>query len=147
MGGRKMVARLVGESSDHDIVRRFGSPMALKALFGGMARAFQPAMAFGFEGALTFELRIPQEDGTSRSEWFTIEVVKRRATARPGPSSTAAVTVHIDLPDFLRMAAGDPPVDALMGGRIQCDGDLLLLLQASAMFGAVEPVELQDAGP
>jgi class 3 adenylate cyclase/tetratricopeptide (TPR) repeat protein len=146
--GRRVVERFVHGASDDDLVRRFGSPLAQRAIFGGMARSFQPAMAFGFEGAFSFELRIPLDDGAVvSSEWWTIEVRGRKASARRGRDPSPVVAIRVDLPDFIRMSAGEPPLDALVEGRLKFEGDPFALLRISAMFGAVEPFELLDEDP
>ena len=54
--GRSAVERWTKDDGDADLSRKFGSRAAQRALFGTMARLFQPAMAFGF-GDLVFELR------------------------------------------------------------------------------------------
>lgn len=146
--GRRVVERLVHGASDEELVRRFGSPLAQRAIFGGMARSFQPAMAFGFEGEICFELRIPLDDGAVvSSEWWTIEVRGRKSAARRGRAPSPVVAIRVDLPDFIRMSAGEPPLDAIVDGRIQFEGDPFALLQTSAMFGAVEPFELLEDVP
>lgn len=144
-GGQRMMARLVDGSSDEELVRRFGSPLAQRAIFSGMARAFQPAMAFGFEGTLSFELLIPSQDAPASSAWWTIQVRGKRATARPGRATDSAVTIHIPMADFIRMAGGELPMGSLMEGDITFGGDPMLLLHASAMFGAVAAVDVVDA--
>jgi len=147
-GGRRVMERFVHGASDEEVIHRFGSPRAQRALFGGMARSFQPAMAFGFEGELSFELRVPVANTDAvTTEWWTIEVRGRKASAHHGRATSPAVTVHIDLPDLVRLSAGNPALDAILEDRIQLEGDPLVLLQASAMFGAVQPFDLLEDAP
>ena len=147
--GRKVMARVVGRAGDDDLVRRFGSPLAQRALFSAMARSFQPAMAFGFEGDLSFEVRVEDEaTGAFTAEWWTIEVRGKRATARPGRSTDPAVTARLELVDLLRMASGEPPADAMLAGRLELSGDVMRFVHALAMFGGVEPSEtLEEVAP
>src|SRR5581483_10816737 len=86
--GRAAAAGWTGGRSDGDLVRRFSVPLAQRALFGAVARGFQPTMAFGFKGDITFDLRPPDDDGDpAAGDWWTIEVHGRKATARTGGST------------------------------------------------------------
>src|SRR6202011_2114045 len=60
---RTVVAYWTRHDTDDELVRRFGSDLAQRAVFTAMAKAFQPAMAFGFSGDLAFELRPPDDPG------------------------------------------------------------------------------------
>ena len=55
-GGQEALARLVRGASDAQLERRFGSELAQRAIFTGMARQFEPKFAFGFEGDIAYEL-------------------------------------------------------------------------------------------
>jgi len=143
--GRKAVGRLARSSGDDELSRRFRNPLAQRAMFSAMVRAFQPAMAFGFEGEIGIELRSTSEDGDLLpSDWWTLDVRGRKALARRGRSEDPAVSLHVDLPDFIRMAAGNPPVAAISEGRMQVTGDLFILVRLGDMFGAIEPFEVLD---
>jgi|GEM_PF-133223 len=146
--GRRAVGRITQGRDDDELSRRFGSSLAQRTLFAAMARAFQPAMAFGFEGEIGFELRPAGEDGDMPpSNWWTLQVKGKKATAARGRSLNAALTVHADLPDFVRMAAGEPPVNALLEGRMSITGNHALLMRLGDMFGAIEPFEVLDRPP
>src|SRR5215218_2014781 len=56
-GGQEALARLVRGATDEQLERRFGGELAQRAIFTGMARQFEPNLAFGFEGDLAYELR------------------------------------------------------------------------------------------
>jgi DNA-binding SARP family transcriptional activator/class 3 adenylate cyclase len=137
--GRAAVASWTTGRSDEDLVRRFSGPGPQRLLFSTMARAFQPTMAFGFNGDITFDLRPPEDDGDpAAGDWWTIEVRGRKATAHPGRSSNPAVLIHAPLADFLRIAAGEAhPAMALMDNTVEVEGDVLLAARLPDMFGAV----------
>ncbi|WP_067832538.1 SCP2 sterol-binding domain-containing protein, partial [Actinomadura kijaniata] len=127
--------RLVHGASDERIERRFGT-RAQRVFFAGMARAFDPAMAGGFEGELMF--RLTRRDGTA-TEW-TIRVADGRARSRPGPAREPALTVTAATADFLRVLAGDAnPATLLMDGRLKLRGDVELAPRLSEMFGGPSP--------
>ena len=142
--GRAAVAAWTGGRSDGDLVRRFSVPLAQRALFTAVARGFQPPMAFGFDGDITFDLRPPDDDGDpGAGDWWTIEVRGRKATARPGGSAVAQVVIHAGIADFLRVAAGEMhPVKALLDNAVDVEGDIMLAARLPDMFGAVEPLEV-----
>jgi hypothetical protein len=109
-----------------------------------MARSFQPAMAFGFSGDLVFELLPPDDEvNPGAADWWTIEVRGRRAVARRGDSDNAAMTIHIGVADFVRLASGElHAVRALVDNTVEVDGDIFLAARLPDMFGIVEPIEL-----
>ncbi|MEA3020826.1 MAG: sterol transfer family, partial [Actinomycetota bacterium] len=75
------------------------------------------------------------------ADWWTIEVHGRKATSHRGRVDDAAATVHIGLADFVRVAAGElHPIRALVEGRAEVDGDVVLAVRITDMFGAAEPV-------
>ncbi|MGK5550909.1 LLM class flavin-dependent oxidoreductase [Actinomadura kijaniata] len=138
-GGRRRAQRgfhrLVHGVPDERIERRFGA-RAQRVFFAGMARAFDPAMAGGFEGELMF--RLTRRDGTA-TEW-TIRVADGRARSRPGPAREPALTVTAATADFLRVLAGDAnPATLLMDGRLKLRGDVELAPRLSEMFGGPSP--------
>ncbi|GAA1567398.1 hypothetical protein GCM10009678_57780 [Actinomadura kijaniata] len=138
-GGRRRVQRgfyrLVHGAPDERIERRFGT-RAQRVFFAGMARAFDPAMAGGFQGELMF--RLTRRDGTA-TEW-TIRVAGGRARSRPGPAREPALTVTAATADFLRVLAGDAnPATLLMDGRLKLRGDVELAPRLSEMFGGPSP--------
>jgi hypothetical protein len=141
--GRAVVARWTRDDSDEDLVRRFGGNLAQRTLFSAMARSFQPAMAYGFTGDLTFELRPPEDElDAAAADWWTIEVRGRSASGRRGRSDNAAVTVHADLADFVRLVAGElHPVRALIEGTIEVEGDIMVAARLPDLFGAVEALD------
>jgi predicted lipid carrier protein YhbT len=146
-GGRTAVARLSRDQTDEALARRFGSPVAQRALFTAMAHAFRPRMALGFEGSLVFEL-LPVQDGTAAaaSDWWTVDVRGRTASARRGRSATATLTLRAGVADFVRLLSGElNPLQAIMERRIDFEGDLLAASRLTEMFGAVEPLDLPSA--
>ena len=113
--GTALLARVVDGAQDADLERRFGSAIAQRTMFAGMARAFEPEAAGGFQGRLVYELARPAS-GEEPTRW-TIEVLDGHASARPGGSPEPALTVRFNLADFVRVAAGllDPAAPLLAG--------------------------------
>ena len=148
--GRAAVASWTTGRSDDYLARRVGAAGPQRLLFAAMARAFQPAMSFGFEGDITLDLRPPDDDGDpAAGDWWTIEVRGRKATARPGRSSAPAVVIHAPLADFLRVAAGEVhPATALIDNSVDVEGDVLLAARLPDMFSAVAaPASQRGAVP
>jgi tetratricopeptide (TPR) repeat protein len=142
--GRASLGRIVGDASDEDIERRFGSKLALRGLFSGMAQGFQPRMALGFEGEISFEVWQQTASGTARtSDWWTIQITSTKATARHRTAKAPAATIHAPLPDLIRVVAGlSNPVTMWVEKRIEVDGDILLSTRLVELFGGEEPLEI-----
>jgi len=135
---QKLLARLVDGASDAQVERRFGSSLAQRALFGGMARAFEPEAAGGFQGALVYELSRPAT-GAAPVRW-TITVQDGHASAEPGAASNPKLTVRYQLADFLRIAAGViDPAAPLLEDRASFEGEFDLAARLPEMFGAPSP--------
>lgn len=133
--GLRLLTRIVKGASDAQLERRFGSAPAQRALFGAMARAFDPDAAGGFEGRIVYELTRPAT-GREPLSW-TIDVTAGRASARRGPTPGAELTFGLQLADFMRIAAGTlDPVVPVLQGRASLQGDLGLAARVPQMFGA-----------
>jgi hypothetical protein len=134
-GGQEALARLVRGATDEQLERRFGSELAQRAIFTGMARQFEPKLAFGFEGDLAYELR-RAGDGAEPSRW-TLRVRDGSAAALPGVDGTPAVTFKLLVSDFARLIAEEvEPQELLFSGRFEVEGDLALAARVPEMFGA-----------
>jgi hypothetical protein len=134
----RLLARFVSGASDQQIERRFGSAIAQRAMFSGMARSFEPDAAAGFQGSIVYELARPAT-GADATRW-TIEVLDGHASARPGGADDAKLTVTFELADFMRMAAGEiDPAEPLLADRAMIEGDLSLATRLPEMFGAPSP--------
>lgn len=133
-----MFARWVDRADDKKLERRVGSRLVQRAIFKAMAARFDPEVAAGFEGSVSYELRRPVT-GAPPLRW-TIEISGRRARARPGASDHAAVRLRLSLADFVRIGAGtlDPATPALQG-RASFQGDFGLAVRLPEMFGASPP--------
>jgi alkanesulfonate monooxygenase SsuD/methylene tetrahydromethanopterin reductase-like flavin-dependent oxidoreductase (luciferase family) len=139
---QRALARFVDGASDTEIERRFGSQAAQRALLVGMARSFEPEMAFGFEGEIEYELsRRSDGDGAApaRSDRWTIRIGGDKARVLPGPGTEPAVTVRMGLVDFVRIAAGGSPMPAFLEGRVELEGDLSVARRMTEMFGGPSP--------
>jgi alkanesulfonate monooxygenase SsuD/methylene tetrahydromethanopterin reductase-like flavin-dependent oxidoreductase (luciferase family) len=133
--GRRAAARLVASRSDRQLERGFG-PRAQRVFFAGMVRAFDPAMAMGFEGELEFRVRrVPVEE----TSW-TIDVRGGRARVRAGTADDPVVSVRAGAADFLRLVAGEAQAPALaLDGRLEIHGDLAIAPRIGEMFGGPSP--------
>ena len=134
-GGQEALARLVRGASDEQLERRFGSDLAQRAIFTGMARQFEPKLAFGFEGDIAYELS-HHGNGKAPSRW-TVRVHDGAATVVPGVDGSPAVTFKLSIPDFARLIAEEvEPQELLFSGRFDVAGDLTLATRVPEMFGA-----------
>ena len=134
-GGQQAMARLVRGASDAQLERRFGSELAQRAIFTGMARQFEPKFAFGFEGDIAYELA-HHGNGKAPSRW-TVRVRDGAAAAIPGVEGTPAITFKLSVPDFARLIAEEvEPQELLFSGRFGVEGDLTLATRVPEMFGA-----------
>jgi alkanesulfonate monooxygenase SsuD/methylene tetrahydromethanopterin reductase-like flavin-dependent oxidoreductase (luciferase family) len=134
---QRALARFVDGASDAEVERRFGSAAAQRALLVGMARSFEPDMAFGFEGEIEYEFS-RRSNGHGGERW-TIRIAGDRARVVEGPGTDPAVTVRIGLVDFVRIAAGGSPVPAFLEGRVELEGDLSVARRMTEMFGGPSP--------
>lgn len=127
-----ILRRIVRDADDRTLERLFANGPALRLLFAGVARRFDPARAGGFEGELQCDLR--STDGSMRS--WTIAVDGERAKARRGAASDAALVATAGAADLVRMAAGELDTGrALLTGRLDVRGDFRLMMRLGAMFG------------
>jgi hypothetical protein len=135
VGTRGVLRALISGASEEQIERRFGSATVQGLLSSGMARAFRPDAAGGFEGALVYELSRPASRAAP-IRW-TIEVSGARATAHRGSTVGAALAIRLTLADFVRIAAGTiDPAEPLLADRASFDGDFGLAARLPEMFGA-----------
>jgi alkanesulfonate monooxygenase SsuD/methylene tetrahydromethanopterin reductase-like flavin-dependent oxidoreductase (luciferase family) len=135
--GQEAVARFVRGASDAQLERRFGNQLAQRAIFTGMTRQFDPALAHGFEGDILYELGHHADGGAPRPpERWTVRVRGERATAAPEGSPDPAVTLRVGIPDFARLVADEVHVTKLLlEGRFQVEGDFQVAARLSEMFG------------
>jgi hypothetical protein len=134
----RLLARLVEGADDAAVERRFGSGVAQRAMFSGMARAFEPDAAGGFQGSIVYELGRPATGGDPQR--WTIEILDSHASARPGAAADAALTLRFNLADFVRVAAGTlEPAIPLLEDRASFEGDFNLAARLPEMFGAPSP--------
>jgi hypothetical protein len=136
------LARLVDGASDAEVERRFSSQAAQRALLGGLARSFEPKMAFGFEGDIEYQLTRGEGGdgaGPAGADRWTIRIAGDRARLVRGSASDPALRLRIGLADFVRIAAGAPPAAAFLEGRVELEGDLSLARRLGEMFGGPSP--------
>jgi putative sterol carrier protein len=96
-----------------------------------MERAFVPARADGFEGAIQYEL----ESSRGTRTWH-VRIAGGRASARPGPADDAQVTLRAGLPVFARLFARElNPAKALLEGDLRVEGDFQVASKVGYMFG------------
>jgi alkanesulfonate monooxygenase SsuD/methylene tetrahydromethanopterin reductase-like flavin-dependent oxidoreductase (luciferase family) len=128
--------RLAGRASGPAIERVFGKPSAQRALFGVMARGFDPRKAGGFRGSVVYELSLA--DGTRRA--WTIKVGDSRARVREGAAAGAAVVIRLPLADFVKIITNaEPFYPLILDGRMKMEGDLSVAFRLAEMFGGRSP--------
>jgi alkanesulfonate monooxygenase SsuD/methylene tetrahydromethanopterin reductase-like flavin-dependent oxidoreductase (luciferase family) len=133
--GVQLLARVVRDASDEQLERRFGSDLAQRAIFTGMASQFDPKLAFGFEGDIAYELS-HHANGKPPSRW-TVRVREGSASAIPGIDGSPAITFKLSIPDFARLLAEEvEPQELLFSGRFGVEGDLALATRVPELFGA-----------
>jgi alkanesulfonate monooxygenase SsuD/methylene tetrahydromethanopterin reductase-like flavin-dependent oxidoreductase (luciferase family) len=133
--GVDLMGRLVRGASDEQLERRFGSDLAQRAIFSGMARQFEPKFAYGFEGDIAYELA-HHGNGKPPSKW-TVRVRDGSASAVPGIDGSPAITFKLSVPDFARVLAEEvEPQELMFSGRFDVEGDLALATRVPEMFGA-----------
>jgi tetratricopeptide (TPR) repeat protein len=138
-GGQRALAALVRDLDDAEIERRFVEPQRQRALLRGMARAFQPAHAAGFQGAIAFELEPLAIETPPDAPWrWAVEVGAETGRARllePAPLDPA-VCIHFGLADWVRVVAGlEDPLSLMVDGRCMVEGDVSIAARLEAMFG------------
>jgi alkanesulfonate monooxygenase SsuD/methylene tetrahydromethanopterin reductase-like flavin-dependent oxidoreductase (luciferase family) len=137
-GIRAAFARYVRAADDRTLDRRFGSRLVQRALFGAMARSFDPASAGGFEGRIVYELR--RQDPDAATSIWTVEVRDGKATAFSGDGRDPSITMRMPVVDFARIAAGTiEPLPVFLEGRATVEGDLAVAARLSEMFGGPSP--------
>ena len=137
-GATQLLGRLVDGATDEQVERRFSSPLALRALFTGMARSYAPDAVPNFEGRLVYELARPAT-AQPTARW-TVHVHNGRASAHQGADGGAKLKIRFTLADFVRIAAGEiDPAEPLLAGRASFDGDFALAAKLPEMFGAPPP--------
>ena len=135
-GAELGLQRLVARSSDERIDKIAGSSLGLKAIFKTMEMRYVPANAQGFAGQLQYDLKYA--DG--RITTWTVALDSRRAKASNTPANDPALTVSSTIADFVRMGTGDlAPAKALLTGRIEITGDLVIAARLGEMFGQDSP--------
>jgi alkanesulfonate monooxygenase SsuD/methylene tetrahydromethanopterin reductase-like flavin-dependent oxidoreductase (luciferase family) len=135
--GQEAVARLVRGATDEQLERRFGSDLAQRAIFTGMARQFEPKLAFGFEGDIAYELAHHGNGKRKPPSRWTVRVRDGAATAVPGADGCPAIRFKLSIPDFARLLAEEvEPQELLFSGRFDVEGDLALATRVPEMFGA-----------
>lgn len=131
----RLFAKFVGGSDDSKLERWFGSRLMQRVMFSVMAARFNPNAADGFQGTLSYELRRPAT-AAPPLRW-TVEISGRRAHARRGGGDDAAVTLRVNLADFVRIGAGTiDPVSPVLQGRASFQGDFGLAVRLPEMFRA-----------
>jgi alkanesulfonate monooxygenase SsuD/methylene tetrahydromethanopterin reductase-like flavin-dependent oxidoreductase (luciferase family)/putative sterol carrier protein len=130
--GEQAFRAFVRRSDDARLERTAGSDRGLRLLFGAMTQAYEPEKANGFSGEIQYALR--RADG--RTVWFTLTLAGDRASVRPGAATAPALTLKLSVADFVRIAGRDlDAAKALLGGRLDLEGDFSLAMRLGAMFG------------
>ena len=131
------MARLVRGASDAQLERRFGSELAQRAIFTGMARAVR-ARSSPTGSRATSPTSWPTTATARPPSRWTVRVQRRRRQRRcPGSRARPAITFKLSVPDFARLIAEEvDPQELLFSGRFGIEGDLALATRVPEMFGA-----------
>ena len=142
---KSVVGRLIRDKTDDELEKRFGSARVQRVLFSSMARGFRPDLANGFEGEIGFELACYGVSGLPDIDAWTIAVQGDRATARPGYARSPAMAIRASLADFCRLIGEDlDPVGAVYDRRVKIEGDFVLALRLSELFGGASALSDVD---
>jgi hypothetical protein len=130
--GEAIFQAFVRRSSDTRLERTVGSRRGLRAVFAAMTRAYRPDRAGGWEGDIRYEIR----DSAGHVRTWTVSCDARRARAIASAQPDPALTIKLALADFIRLAGRDlDPAKALLGGRMDLEGDFGVALKLGDMFG------------
>jgi hypothetical protein len=129
--GEAVFSAFVRRRSDHQLERLFASDRALRTLFKRMEQVFEPARAGGFHGEVQYSLLCP--DGVRT---WTVRIDGGRAITRAGKAIAPAVTLSLQLPLFIRIAARQiHPAKAFRNGWLEVRGDFEMAARVGVMFG------------
>jgi alkanesulfonate monooxygenase SsuD/methylene tetrahydromethanopterin reductase-like flavin-dependent oxidoreductase (luciferase family) len=131
LGLRRWVER-VGEDR---VERIFGAPAVQRALFGMIARQYDPRVGGDFAGEFGYELTT--SDG--RVHRWTITVRDGKARARAGRAGEPVVVMRAPVTDFVRSLAGEQQLQSVLEGRTRIEGDMTMAYRMTAMFGGRTP--------
>ena len=135
--GSAGLRRLIRNRDDAQLDTVFARKAVHSGVFTSMARLYQPQFSFGFVGEVQFE--IERLDGLDVITW-TVAVRREEATARPGPSHDADVTLTMKAPTFVRLFAQElNGVKAWVEGDLRIQGDPTLAARLIEMFGGIAP--------
>lgn len=127
---------LVRRSPDTRLEQFAGSALGLKAIFKAMEGRYVPGSAAGFKGEIQYELKY--DDG--RIATWSLTIDSQQAKATDAPAGEPALTISAPLADFIRIATGEmAPAKALLTGRIDIKGDLVVAARLGEMFGQPSP--------
>jgi hypothetical protein len=115
--------------------RVFGAPAVQRALFGMIARQYDPDAGGDFAGELGYELTT--SDG--RVQHWTITVRDGKAQARAGRAGDPVVVLRTPVADFVRSLAGEQQLRSIFEGRTRIEGDLTMVYRMTTMFGGRTP--------
>ena len=128
--GEDAAMALLRRRTDDQLERLVGSGPALRAIFRGMERSYQPEAAQGFTGEIQYDLA--GKDGSRR---WNVRVEKDRAVAAPGRAATPAVTLRMSVPTFARILTRELEAGrAFLDGKLEVEGDLHLASRLAQMF-------------
>jgi putative sterol carrier protein len=130
--GEQAFRSFVRRSDDRRLERTVGSATGLRTMFGLMERQFVPERAAGFTGDIQYNLRTAAGDVRA----WTVTIDGTAARARPGAATDPRLKLTLTVADFVRLAGRDlDPVEALLTGRLDLEGDFAVAARLGEMFG------------
>jgi putative sterol carrier protein len=127
------LAAIVSGHSDEEINKAMeeqGVDAVLTQVFDGMKNSFLPDAAAGQSTVIQYDVNAP---GGVRS--WQVKVAAGTCETTQGTPDTAAVTLAIALPDFLRLLSGElDGMTAFMSGKLMLTGDMMLATMMQSWF-------------
>jgi len=97
-----------------------GGPLTVKAVFQGLAKAFQPGAAAGVDVVFQFDISGPQGGA-----WF-VTVKDETCQVGEGSHDRPTTTIKMADQDFVKMMSGQlNPMAAFTSGKLKVEGDLM----------------------
>ncbi len=133
MTQQEELAGIISGRSDEEInkaIEEQGVDNVLTTVFDGMKNAFLPNVAGEQSAVIQYDINAP---GGTRS--WQVKVAGGKCETTQGTSDTAAVTLAIALPDFLRLLSGElDGMTAFMSGKLLLTGDMMLATMMQSWF-------------
>jgi putative sterol carrier protein len=115
-------AMVKGKSDEEILTTVKGNEEALlDGIFDAMKEAFDPSKATGQSAIIQYDLDTPRGRVS-----YQLNVDNGTCTLGKGTDGTPRVTLALNLPDFVRLIAGElDPMNAFTSGKLKISGDIM----------------------